>query len=242
MNLTRPKIIPKFLGMVTGIAIITLVGLLPAFATSGIQTVTQVPTNLIATPTSSSQISLIWNAPINATQSGITGYQIQRNGTILVNNTASLTTSFTDSGLLPNHLEQYSVASLNSNGTSAFSNIAIAATLNPIITSNQTNTTTDNNQGSTTDNNQGSTTDNNQGSTTDNNQGSTTDNNQLSSTGIHHDHKVNTLFKDHRNGKLGSTQHFKVHVKSNTNGFTKQISTHIHGNGFTKQISTHIHG
>jgi len=92
------------------------IGLLPAFADGGAQTVPLSPTGLNATEVSSTQTYFTWNAPVNATQSGITGYQIQRNGTVIVNDTASTQTSLNYTGLIPDGNVEYQVAAWNSLG------------------------------------------------------------------------------------------------------------------------------
>src|SRR2546427_409638 len=91
------------------------------------------PTGLTASVISSSQINLRWTAPTNTGGSAIIGYQIQRNGTVLVNNTASTQTSFNDTGLVKNHQQTYRVAAWNSaalghfsTSVSAFNGISVA--------------------------------------------------------------------------------------------------------------------
>ncbi len=121
----------KLFAIVTGLTLAILPGVMPSFA-SGTQSVSSAPTNLIAVPTSTTQIYITWNQPVNSTQYGVFGYQIQRNNTIIVNNTASSSTYFNDAGLLPNHQEQYSIAAWNPAGLSPFSNVSHATTLNQI--------------------------------------------------------------------------------------------------------------
>lgn len=120
------------------IAVLLTAGLVPAFAESANQ-VPLAPTNLNATPLSSNQIALTWNSPLNATQSGITGYQIEQNGQILVNDTGNTTTNYVDAGLLPGNMEQYQVAAWNAVGLGLFSNNASAVIP---VTINSTQTTT----------------------------------------------------------------------------------------------------
>jgi hypothetical protein len=92
------------------------------------------PTGLIVTPVSSSSLKLSWNAPSDNGGSTITGYQIQRNGTVLVTNTANNQTTYLNTGLLPLHQQTYRVAAWNSVGLSQFSaNVTVK-------TSNQTGT------------------------------------------------------------------------------------------------------
>src|SRR5207245_6038367 len=63
------------------------------------------PTGLSATTVSSSQINLSWTAPANNGGSAITGYKIERSTdggttwTILVANTANISTTYSDTGL-----------------------------------------------------------------------------------------------------------------------------------------------
>lgn len=113
--------------MIASIVILLTVSLAPAFADSTTQPLA--PTNLNAMPASGNQIALTWNAPVNATQSGVIGYQIQRNGTILVNNTESTLTNYNDTSLLPGSVGQYQVAAWNAVGIGSFSNDASAATV-----------------------------------------------------------------------------------------------------------------
>lgn len=117
----------KPLAMMASIAVLLTVSLVPAFADS--TNLPLAPTNLNAMPVSGNQISLTWNPPVNATQSGIIGYQIQRNGTILVNNTESTLTNYNDTRLLPGNVGQYQVAAWNADGLGLFSNGASAATV-----------------------------------------------------------------------------------------------------------------
>lgn len=93
-----------------------------------------VPTGLTVTQVSSNSLRLAWNAPTDNGGSSITGYQIQRNGTILVTNTATNQTTYLDAGLLPSHQQTYGVAAWNSVGLGAFS-------ANVTKTTNQTSPT-----------------------------------------------------------------------------------------------------
>lgn len=132
----------KPLAMMASIAVLLTLSLAPAFADS--TNLPLAPTNLNAMPVSGNQISLTWNPPVNATQSGIIGYQIQRNGTILVNNTESTLTNYNDTSLLPGNVGQYQVAAWNADGLGLFSNGASAATVlstNPTTGQAPANTT-----------------------------------------------------------------------------------------------------
>lgn len=115
------------LAVMASIAILLTVSLAPAFADSTSPPLA--PTDLNAMPVSGNQITLTWNPPINATQSGVIGYQIQRNGTILVNNTESALTSYNDTSLFPGDIGQYQVAAWNVAGIGLLSNNASAATI-----------------------------------------------------------------------------------------------------------------
>jgi len=89
----------------------------------------QSPTNLIATPTSSSEVDLSWLAPQNNGGLPITGYKIERNdgnGFNIISN--SQTTTYRDVGMIPNSEHSYRVSAINSAGSSLPSNSA------PVIT------------------------------------------------------------------------------------------------------------
>lgn len=87
-----------------------------------------IPTGLSAKTTATSA-KISWNAPAN--NGGIiTGYQIQRNGTILVQNTANAKLSYVDLGLKPLSTETYRVAAWNNAGLGAFSANITVKTLN----------------------------------------------------------------------------------------------------------------
>ncbi|MFY9301349.1 MAG: fibronectin type III domain-containing protein [Candidatus Nitrosotenuis sp.] len=92
------------------------------------------PTGLVVTPVSSSSLRLAWNAPSDNGGSEITGYQIQRNGTILVANTANNQTTYLSTGLLPLHEQTYRVAAWNGVGLGTFSANVTAKTTNQTST------------------------------------------------------------------------------------------------------------
>lgn len=93
------------------------------------------PTGLTVTTSSATSLKLSWNAPTNNGGANITGYQIQRNGTVLVSNTADANLAYTDTGLKPLTTQTYRVAAWNSVGLGPFSaNVTVK-------TSNQTGTT-----------------------------------------------------------------------------------------------------
>jgi len=96
------------------------------------------PTGLNVTALSKTALKLSWGVPSNTGGAPILGYQIQRNGTILVNNTGSTQTNYTNFGLLPAHQQTYRVAAWNSAGLGPYSNNATG------ITNNQTAITSTN--------------------------------------------------------------------------------------------------
>jgi hypothetical protein len=128
MNSVGSTNVLKPLAVMASIVILLTVSLAPAFADSA-SSPSLAPTNLNAMPVSGNQIALTWNPPVNATQSGVIGYQIQRNGTILVNNTESTLTNYNDTSLPPGYVGQYQVAAWNAAGIGLFSNYASAATV-----------------------------------------------------------------------------------------------------------------
>lgn len=91
----------------------------PPSAPGGLSVVTQ----------SNTALKLTWSASSTSGVS-IIGYQIQRNGTTIVNNTGNTQTSFTNSGLLPAHQQTYRVASWNSGGLGPYSGNATGMTTN----------------------------------------------------------------------------------------------------------------
>ncbi|MGI0018559.1 MAG: fibronectin type III domain-containing protein, partial [Nitrosotalea sp.] len=97
-------------------------------------TVPSQPTGLAATSVSSSQINLSWTAPSNNGGSTITGYKIERSTnagstwSTLIANTASSSTTYSNTGLASNTSYSYRVSAINSVGTSPVSNTASATT------------------------------------------------------------------------------------------------------------------
>lgn len=89
------------------------------------------PTKLNVIALSTSSLKLTWNMPADNGGAPITGYSIQRNGTILVNNTGTTQTNYVDTGLLSNHQQTYRVAAWNSAGLGPYSNNTIGKTTNP---------------------------------------------------------------------------------------------------------------
>lgn len=97
-------------------------------------TVPTPPTGLTATP-SLTQINLAWNASGDNGGTPITGYKIERSTdggttwTLLVANTASSSTTYSDSNVFPLTTYTYRVSAINSVGTSGPSNTASASTI-----------------------------------------------------------------------------------------------------------------
>src|SRR2546430_11010896 len=93
------------------------------------------PTGLTATAVSSSQINLSWAPPADNGGSAITGYKIERSTdggatwTVLVVNTGSATTMYSDTGLTHTTTYTYRVSAINSIGTGSPSTNASATTL-----------------------------------------------------------------------------------------------------------------
>jgi len=88
------------------------------------------PAGLSVTALSKTALKLSWSTPSNTGGALILGYQIQRNGTTIVNNTGSTQTNYTNFGLLPAHQQTYRVAAWNSAGLGPYSNNATATTNN----------------------------------------------------------------------------------------------------------------
>ncbi|TLX69748.1 MAG: fibronectin type III domain-containing protein, partial [Thaumarchaeota archaeon] len=90
------------------------------------------PTSLTATTISQSQINLSWSAPANNGGSAITGYKIERSSggafAVIVANTGSTATTFSNTGLAPSTTYTYRVSAINGIGTSSPSNTASATT------------------------------------------------------------------------------------------------------------------
>lgn len=89
--------------------------------------VPSVPTGLAVTAATKS-LKLSWSAPDNNGAS-ISGYQIQRNGTILVSNTGNNKTAYIDLGLKPSTTQTYRIAAWNNVGLGPFSANVTAKTL-----------------------------------------------------------------------------------------------------------------
>jgi M6 family metalloprotease-like protein len=86
------------------------------------------PTSLSATAISTSDINLIWTAPADDGGAPITGYMIHRDNVMIVDDTASTGTTYSDIGLDPETEYTYVVMTINSIGTSIPSNEASVTT------------------------------------------------------------------------------------------------------------------
>ncbi len=105
------------------------------YSTASVTTVPTTPTSLTASATSSSQINLSWTAPSSNGGSAITGYKIERSAdsgtawSTIIANTASTSTTYSDTGLATSSTYMYHVSAINSVGTSSPSNTASATTI-----------------------------------------------------------------------------------------------------------------
>jgi chitodextrinase len=86
-----------------------------------------VPTNVSATPVSSTQINLSWTASTD-TGSGVAGYRVYRNGT-LIGETAS--GNYSNSGLQPQTTYSYRVSAYDQAGNESNQSTAVSATTPP---------------------------------------------------------------------------------------------------------------
>ena len=91
-----------------------------------------VPTNLTATAVSSSQINLSWTASTDNV--GVTGYNIHRGG---VKIGTAVTTSYSDSGLLPSTAYAYAVSAFDGAGNTSAQSASVSATTFPASTDTQ---------------------------------------------------------------------------------------------------------
>ncbi len=104
------------------------------------------PTGLDVKTASDTSLNLAWTAPSDNGGVAITGYLIQRNGTTILVNTLSNKTSYTDTHLLPSHVQTYRVAAWNGIGLGSFSSEISGITNSTIIlpSVNGTNQTSSN--------------------------------------------------------------------------------------------------
>jgi quinol monooxygenase YgiN len=93
-----------------------------------------VPSGVTVTASSATSLKIAWNAPTNNGGTNISGYQIQRNGTILVSNTGNANLAYIDTGLKPLTSQTYKIAAWNSAGLGSFSVNVTAKTLNQTTT------------------------------------------------------------------------------------------------------------
>ena len=108
-------------------------------------TVPDPPTGLTATATSPTQIDLAWTEPAYDGGAAVTGYRIEvsetgQNWVNLVANTGSTATSYAHTGLLPGSQRFYRVSAINVAGTGEPSNVASAATDDPVARAGRLNT------------------------------------------------------------------------------------------------------
>ncbi len=108
------------------------------------------PINLVATPSSASEVDLSWTAPQNNGGLPITGYKIERNdgnGFNVIAN--SPTTTYQDKNLIPNPEHSYRVSAINSAGSSSPSNVSpvMMPSSTPAPTVTQNTTSSDQNSG-----------------------------------------------------------------------------------------------
>ncbi len=102
---------------------VSLVGMNPGGGQSGDTTPPTVPTNLTATATSGTAISLTWSASTDNV--GVTGYKIYRGGTQIATST---TNSYSDTGLTANTTYTYTVAAYDAAGNTSAQSTAASAT------------------------------------------------------------------------------------------------------------------
>ncbi|MDE2781691.1 MAG: fibronectin type III domain-containing protein [Gemmatimonadota bacterium] len=109
-------------------------------------TVPDPPTGLTATATSPTQIDLAWTAPAYDGGASVTGYRIEvsetgQNWGILVSDTRVTGTTYAHTGLLPGSQRFYRVSAINRAGAGDPSNVASAATDDPVERAGRLNTT-----------------------------------------------------------------------------------------------------
>ncbi len=105
-----------------------------ASATTTAATAPDAPSNLTATASGRTEITLSWRAPSNNGGAAVTGYQIEVSAnaggswTNLETNTGSAATTYTHTGLTEGDTRHYRVSAINSVGTGTPSNVASATT------------------------------------------------------------------------------------------------------------------
>lgn len=105
------------------------------------------PRNLSATVISSSQINLIWTAPISNGGTAITGYKILRDnscvGTFITISTTNSSTKYSDTGLAANTCYRYNIQAINAIGAgSMIANNVTATTQTAPVTTHVPNSPT----------------------------------------------------------------------------------------------------
>ena len=108
-------------------------------------TVPDAPTGLVAKAVTPTQIDLVWTAPAYDGGAPITGYRIEVSETgaawaVLEANTGATATTFSHTGLKPGSVRHYRVSAINLAGTGAASNVASAATDDPVDRAGRLNT------------------------------------------------------------------------------------------------------
>jgi len=112
------------------------------FSPDGSPVIPSPPTSLTTSVASSTEIDLQWASPTNTGGGQLVGYKIERDdgtGFNFIQNT--LSTSYQDTGLVPNKLYSYRVSAVNQAGTSNPSNVATAVTFSPPSTTTPPPTT-----------------------------------------------------------------------------------------------------
>ena len=109
-------------------------------------TVPDPPTGLTATATSPTRIDLAWIAPSYDGGASVTGYRIEvsqsgQNWGVLVSDTRATGTTYAHTGLLPGSHRFYRVSAINVAGAGEPSNVASAATDDPVERAGRLNTT-----------------------------------------------------------------------------------------------------
>jgi chitodextrinase len=88
-------------------------------------TAPSIPSGAVATATSTSQVAVTWAASTDSGGSGLAGYQVYRNGTLVTTTTA---TSYTDSGLSAATSYCYTIVAYDNAGNSSSASSETCAT------------------------------------------------------------------------------------------------------------------